>query len=526
MRKIRDVLTCLFEKRLSERAASKYTGVNRKTVSDYKVRFALSALSWPLSEEIDDDALEQALYPVAVSAAKQACKSIDFAAIHIEMRKKGATLAVLFEEWCEVTPPDQHISYSQFCRLYNVFKKSLRISLRQTHVDGEAAFVDYAGPTMTVHDPHSGIANKAQIFIGVLGGSNYTFCEATWSQKSKDWIESHCRMFEFFGGVPRVVVHDNLKSAVTKADRLSPIINESYSAMCRYYHTHPFAARAYHPRDKPKAEVSVQIMERWILFRLRKRKFFSLMELNQAIRELLDQINIKPFQKIPGSRFGNWIATEKNSLQALPSTQYEFAEWGKARAGLDYHVMIDKHFYSVPNQLRGDEFEYRLTSTTLDLFHRHKSIATHQRSYEAGKTTTLAVHRTKAHNAIAEWSVAESLEWAREIGSATESLLSIQLQKLNNHLFGYRTTQAMKKLLNLFGKSRLEEACAFAIKHKVTGSKYLLDILNGNLDLLLDQTHDREVAPTTSLPQTPAHENIRGAEYYNDILTDESEEQS
>ncbi len=262
MRKIRDVLTCLFEKRLSERAASKYTGINRKTVSDYKARFALSTLSWPLSEEIDDDALEQALYPTPVSAARQACKGIDFAAIHIEMRKKGATLAVLFEEWCEVTPPDEHISYSQFCRLYNAFKKSLRISLRQTHVDGEAAFVDYAGPTMTVHDAQTGIVRSVQIFIGVLGGSNYTFCEATWSQKSKDWIESHCRMFEFFGGVPRVVVHDNLKSAVTKADRLSPIINESYSALCRYYHTHPFAARAYRPKDKPKAEVSVLIMER------------------------------------------------------------------------------------------------------------------------------------------------------------------------------------------------------------------------------------------------------------------------
>ncbi len=250
------------------------------------------------------------------------------------------------------------------------------------------------------------------------------------------------------------------------------------------------------------------------------------MELNQAIRELLDQINIKPFQKIPGSRFGNWIATEKSALQPLPSTRYEFAEWGKVRAGIDYHVMIDKHWYSVPNQLRGEEFEYRLTYTTLDLFRKNKSITTHQRSYEAGKTTTLAVHRTKAHNAIAEWSVAESLEWARETGPATEALLSIQLQKLNNHLFGYRTTQAMKKLLNLFGKNRLEEACAFAIKHKVTRSKGLLDILNGNLDRLLAHTPDQNDATASNLPQTPAHENIRGAKYYNDILTDESEEQS
>lgn len=525
MRKIRDVLTCLFDSNFSERATSTYTGINRKSVADYRIRFLQSALSWPLPAEVDDVALEQALYPVAIAAPRQARNDIDFAPVHIEMRKKGATLAVLFDEWRAATPSDGHVSYSQFCRLYNRFKKSLRISLRQTFVDGELAFVDYAGPTMEVHDPQTGAVRTAQIFIGVLGGSRYTFCEATWSQKSQDWIESHCRMFEFFGGAPRVVVHDNLRSAVTKADRLSPVINESYAAMCRFYHTHPFAARAYRPKDKAQAEVGVLIAERWILFRLRKRRFFSLAELNQAIRELLNQMNMKPFQKMPGSRFGNWIATEKAALQPLPATRYEFAEWGKVRAGIDYHVTIREHAYSVPNQFRGRELEYRLTTTALDLFFKNKSIASHARSYETGTATTRQEHRTKEHNAVAEWSLTESLEWAREVGPNTETFLSRQLEKANNYLIGYRSTQAMKKLLNVYGQVRLEEACAYAVKHKVSGAPMLRNILAGNLDRLLAQPSDQD---TKSAPQAPTttHENIRGAEYYDHLLTDEKDDKS
>lgn len=525
MRRIRDVLTCLFENNLSERATSTYTGVNRTTVSDYKIRFKHSALPWPLPADIDDPALEQALFPSAIPAPRQARGEIDFAPMHKEMRKKGATIAVLFDEWCQTVSPESEVSYSQFCRLYRQFKQSLRISLRQTCVDGELAFVDYAGPTMTVHDPETGAARTVQIFIGVLGGSSYTFCEATWSQKSQDWIESHCRMFEFFGGVPRVVVQDNLKSAVTKADRLSPVINESYAAACRYYQTHPFPARAYYPKDKARAEVGVLVAERWILFRLRKRKFFSLQELNQAIRELLNQINLKPFQKMPGSRFSNWIETEKAALQPLPVARYQFAEWGKVRVGLDYHVTVYKHAYSVPNQLRGEELEFRLTTTTLDLFLKNKSVASHTRSYEEGGTTTLAAHRTKAHSAIAEWSAIESLEWAGEVGPSTLSMLSTQLQKLNNYLIGYRSTQAMKKLFKVYGQTRLEEACTYAVKHKISHSSALRNILAKNLDRLFAQATGQDTETAAKPPAEP-HENIRGADYYDLILTDKKDEES
>lgn len=523
MRKIRDVLRCLYDEELSVRETARLTGIGRTTVTDYKNRFTHSSLTWPLGIELDDHALEQKLYHLDHKILVQRRHHVDFSAVYIEMKKKGATLGVLYEEWVEAQG-ERRLSYSRFCTRYNEFKQSLKISLRQTYLNGEIGFVDYAGHTMSITDVQTGIEKAAQIFLGVLGGSSYTFCEATWSQKSRDWIESHIRMFEYFGGVPRVVVHDNLRSAVTKADRLMPVINESYLNLCRHYRTHPFAARAYRPKDKSRAEVAVQIAERWILFRLRNRKFFSLVELNQAIRELLDQLNKKAFQKLPGSRFSNWLESERAALLPVRVDRYEFAEWGKVRAGIDYHVIVDDHAYSVPNHLRGKEFEYRLTTIALDLFLGGKCITSHTRSFEKGKQTTHPSHRTDAHNAIAGWTTAASLDWARAIGQGTEALLTIQLEKLNNHLFGYRLVQAMKKLHKAFGKTRFEQACRYAFEHKVTGTNDLRRILVGKLDQLLAMDPaTRQSEPMTS--DADMHENIRGAMYYTKILaTDESKQ--
>ena len=524
MRKVRDVLMCLFDNEMSVRETARFTGVNRSTVSDYQKRFAESPLMWPLNVDIDDEMLEQALYPSTPAIGSATQHNIDFALVHAEMRKKGATLSVLHEEWGDAEG-GQRVGYSQFCRLYKDFKKSLGISLRNNHINGEAAFVDYAGQTVGVMDMDTGEERTAQIFIGVLGGSNYTYCEATWSQKSRDWIESHIRMFEFFGGVSRVVVHDNLKSAVTKANRYEPIINESYNRLCSHYGTRPFAARVYKPKDKAKAEVGVQLVERWILFRLRYRKFFSLVELNAAIRELLHQLNQKAFQKLPGSRFSNWLESERASLQPVRSDRYEFAEWGVVRAGTDYHVIVDDHAYSVPHHLRGSQFDYRLTTRTLDLFQRGRSVTSHIRSYEKGKNSTHSAHRTEAHSVIAEWSPEIFINWASEIGPGTTALATMQLEKLNNNVFGYRLTQAMKSLQKTYGKTRMEQVSSYAVRNKVTNTDGLRKIFAGKLDLLLAVDEILPVKDEQKNAASPAHENIRGREYYSQILTiDESEE--
>lgn len=527
MRKVRDVLECLFDKELSERETSRCVGISRPAVKEYRQRFEASGLAWPIPAEMDDAQLEQALYSSSQNQAARGAE-IDFTSIHAEMSKKGATLRILHEEWLEQTEEPHHLSYPQFTRRYAAFRSSLRISLRQRHVNGEAVFVDYAGPTVTIHDIQHGTTQTAQIFIGVLGGSNYTYCEATWSQKSRDWIDSHVRMFEFFGGVPLVVVHDNLRSAVTRADRVSPLINETYMNLCRHYKTHPFAARSYKPKDKAKAEVAVQIVERWILFRLRKQKFFTLGELNGKIRELLDQLNRKPFQKMPGSRFINWLESEKAALQPVRLDRFEYADFGVVRAGLDYHVVLDQHAYSVPYQLRGAELKYRMTSLFVELFHKGKRIASHERRHELGETTTLAAHRPPAHNAVAEWTHEEALTWAGTVGMATQALLELQLGQINNYHFGYRRTQAMKSLYKTFGQKRLEEACRYALEYKVTETEGLRKILAGGLDQLLrDDRLGRDIeqdGPSGTTGKLAAHENLRGSEYYDRIITSEERE--
>lgn len=512
MRKIRDVLECIFTKELSVRETSRLLRVGRRTVTAYAERFKTAQLSWPLSIDIDDDQLEKALFPSTERQKKTDPPVHDFAAVHAALGQKGATLGILYQEWREGVPLKNQISYSQFCRRYNRFRKSLQVSMRQTAVFGEVAFVDYSGKTLAVTDPDSGELKKVQIFVGVLGGSNYTFCEATWTQTSRDWIGSHSRMFEFFGGVPRIVVPDNLKAGVTKADRFAPVINESYNAMCRYYGTYVFPARPREPRDKSKAEAGVLLAQRWILFSLRSRKFFSLNEMNQEIGALLEKLNRRSFQKLPGSRFTKWLEFEQPALMPLPAQRYEFADWGKVRAAQDYHVCVDRHFYSVPYHLKGHEFEYCLTAHSLDLLHRGKCIVTHTRSLEPDKATTLAEHQHPSHRAVLQWNEPQALAWATtEVGLNTATLLKTQLAKVRGYLLGYRITQAMKELFKSYGKTRLEEACTYAVKNNVTGTHALRNILSKNLDQLLK--HDEPENPSDI-----AHQNIRGADYYSELL--------
>lgn len=523
MRKIRDVLTCLYKDHLSIRKAAQYTGVSRHAVSDYQSRFKTSTLTWPLPSDLDDVQLEAILFPKKPSYQGVPYGGIDYSSTHAELKKKGATLIGLYEEMLEKQSNTIPVGYTQFTRGYRQYVKQLRISLRQTYQFGQIAFVDYAGHTISIIDPGTGETRTAQIFVGVLGASYYTFAEATWSQKLQDWVGSHTRMFQFFGGVPATVVHDNLRAAVTKANRLSPVINETYLAMCRHYETHPFAARAYKPKDKARGEAAVLLVERWILFRLRKHKFFSLAEANKCIRELLGRLNNKSFQKLNGSRFSQWMENEKLALQSLPVEQYEFAEWGKVRAGTDYYVNVDGHNYSVPNQYRSHECEYRLSSTVLELYYKRKLIVAHQRSDVKGGTTTEKSHRPPAHNAIAIWDPQAALSWARGIGPSTEKLFSIKLPKLNNHLFGYRFVNSIKKLANTFGTKRLEEVCTYAIENGVHGSGELRNILAKNLDRLFAASQAGTVPESTDIHKTSDHENIRGADYYNQILKDKEQ---
>lgn len=522
MRKIRDVLINHFDRRFSNRKIAPIVGMNHTTIAEYLARFNKAGLSWPLPAEMDDATLESLLFlnPIPAVPKGAASKLIDFAEIHEELKKKGATREALHTEWLEQASPQEAISYAQFCRAYNAFKSSLRLSARQTEVYGENTYVDYSGQTINITDPDTGEVRTAQIFVGVLGGSGYAYCEATWTQRSRDWLGSHARMFEYFGGVSLVVVPDNLKAAVTKADRLFPVINESYKAMCRYYGVAPFPARGYRPKDKARAEGGVFLAQRWILFRLRKRKFFTLEESNREIRVLLDKMNLKSFQKLKGCRHSRWLEHELPTLQPLPMAPYAFAEWGKVRAGIDYHVNVDDHFYSVPYQLRGQEFEYRLTDKAVELIFRGKSVAVHQRSHQAEGTSTLDAHRHPAHQAVQGWSEVAALAWAATVGPSTQAVLRIKLSHTHGETMGYRMTQTVKSLAKVHGPDRLEEACAYALAHKISKVADLRSVLDKRLDKLLSQDTPEAASPEVN------HENIRGAHYYDRILNTEKESQS
>ncbi len=515
MRQIRDVLTYLFERRLSKRKTSQIVGIHRCTVITYLDRFRQSGLTWPLPAELDDAALERRLFPNDVERGTFA-DDIDFAHVHAEMQKRGATLAVLYAEWLEQTTSPIPISYSQYCKRYSGYKKSLRISMRRTEVFGENAYVDYSGMTIDIMDRETGKARPAQIFVGVLGGSSYTYCEATWTQRSRDWIGSHVRMFGYFGGVPQVIVPDNLKAAVTRADRLAPEVNESYQAMCRYYGIAPLPARAYHPKDKARAEGAVLLAQRWILFAMRRRTFFSLEAANRAIRELLDRLNHKPFQKQAGSRHSRWLEHELLTLQSLPAVPYELAEWGKVRAGTDYHVRIEGHSYSVPYQLRGKEFDYRMTDKVVELIFNSQQVATHPRSFESEQATTLAAHQPPAHRAV-QWDRDAALAWAASIGPNTAAVLNAKIEKVRGTIMGYRVTQTMQSLLKAHGAARLEEACVYAVAHNITLGADLRNVLDKRLDRLFAQD-----APAAA-PANIDHPNIRGAQYYDRLLATDEE---
>ncbi|MEN7974046.1 MAG: IS21 family transposase, partial [Verrucomicrobiota bacterium] len=369
-------------------------------------------------------------------------------------------------------------------------------------------FVDYAGQTAEVVDRSTGEVRCAQVFVAVLGASSYTFAEATWSQQLPDWIGSHVRAFEFFGGVPGVIVPDNLKSGVTKAHRYEPDLNPTYLDLANHYGTAVMPARVRRPKDKGKAESGVQLVERWILAALRNRTFFSLRELNQAISTLLVQLNDRPFKKLPGCRREAFESLDKPALQALPLPPYEFAEWKKARVHIDYHVEVDGHYYSVPHSLVKKQLDVRFSATTVECFHKDERVASHVRSALKGRHTSVAEHMPKSHREYAEWTPQRLIRWAEKTGPATAGVIQQILQRRNYPQQGFRSCLGIMRLTQGYGNERLEAACRRALTLGALSYKSIESILKKGLDRLsppLQQELDLSVD----------HDNIRGADYYH-----------
>lgn len=507
MRKIKEILRLKFECQCSNHLIALSVGVSSSTVSECLRRARTAQIKWPLPNSLDDGQLEALLYPPIKKKSANEKGVVDCTYIHQQLQRKAVTMMLLWQEYKEQYP--KGFGYSRYCDIYRKWLGELDVCMRQNHKAGEKCFVDYAGMKVPVIvNQITGEIKEAEIFVAVLGASNYTFAEATWSQQLVDWVSSHVRSFEFFGGVPEIVVPDNLKSGVTKVHRYEPDVNPTYQDMAQHYGIAIIPTRVNAPQDKAKVENAVQQVERQILAKLRNQKFFSLKELNKEIRRLLTDLNTRPFQKLNGSRQSQFEELEKNHLKPLPQNRYVFSEWKKVRAGADYHIELDQHYYSVPFAFAKKELDARFTQDTVEIFYKNKRIASHVRSNKKHKHTTVKQHMPKRHQFYAEWTPERMIHWAEKIGVATAKLCEIIMQSRSHPQQGFRSCLGILRLAKSYGNERLESSCKRALTIGAHSYKSIESILKNGLD-----NSSLKKEPSTNIPSS--HENVRGQDYFN-----------
>jgi transposase len=508
MRKIREVLRLHFECDRNQREIADAVGASTTTVWHYLRRTRLAGLSWPLPPELltDDAALEARLYPPP--ARREPTRGMpDWPTVHREIGRKGVTLDLLWQEY-KAQHPDG-CGYSWFCKAYQEWAQRLPVTMRQTHVPGQKLFVDYSGKKLGIINPDTGEVREAELFVAALGVSGFTFAELTWTQQLPDWIGSHVRAFAFYDGLVEILVPDNLKSGVHKPGFYDPDINPTYQEMARHYSVAVIPARSKKPRDKPKAELSVLLVQRWVLARLRNQRFFSLGEANRAVAALLGDLNNRPFKKLPGSRRSVFDEIDRPALRPLPEQPYQYAEWKVARIGPDYHVELDQHYYSVPYRYAREQVDVRHTTNTVEIFHRGQRIAAHGKSARRRYHTTIDAHMPPEHLAVAKgWDPERLRNWAADIGPHTAAVIQHLLGARKHPQQSYRTCLGVLRMGKDYGRDRLEAACRRAIDLKAPNYKFIDSTLKNGLD--------REPEPATGQADLPlVHANVRGPSYYH-----------
>jgi transposase len=507
MRKTREILRQKWMLGASHRQIARSLGVGLGTVGKVVGRATLGGLEeWAQIAGLSEEELEAKLYVTAKAVAQKPAP--DCAKLHGELRRAGVTLQLLHLEYLEQHP--EGYRYTQFCEFYRQWTKRRGLSMRQIHRGGEKLFVDYAGKKPSLVDPKTGEVREVELFVAVLGASSYTYAEATLSQRVPEFIQSHVRALEFFGGVPQLIVPDQLKSGVTEASYYEPKIQRTYEEMALHYGAAVLPARPLHPKDKAKVEVGVQVVERWILARLRHRTFFTLEALNHAIFELTDVLNDRLMRHYGQSRRQLFEKVDKPALRPLPSERFVYAEWKICRVNVDYHVELDRHYYSVPHGLIHERLEARIASATVELFLRGARVASHPRSFEVGRHTTVPEHMPKAHQKHLEWSPSRLTNWAETIGPGTRGLVVAIMESRPHPEQGYRSCLGILRLGKVYGNERLEAAAVRALAANARSYRHLEAILKKGLDRLpLPAPPDAGQASSTA-----QHPNIRGRSYY------------
>lgn len=514
MKRLREVLRLKLIGGLANRAIGRAVNISPGTVS-YYVRAAKQAcLDWSSIELLSDDELIKIVRPHCAHRNPSIVtkQEIDYILIYQEIKKKGVTLQLLHEEYQERYGKNQSYSYSIFCQRFRTWLAKQKPSMRMLHVAGEKTFVDYAGLTIDIYDQSGGEIHKAKIFIGVLGASNCTYVEATLTRSIPDWIGSHIRMLHYFGGVPQLIIPDNEKAGVNQACYYDPELNPNYAAFAAHYNVTILPTRPAKPKDKAKVENAVQVVERWILARLRHYRFFSLSELNQAISKLLIELNSKPFKKLPGTRWSQFELLDKPHLKALPDTDYQVSTFKLCSVRLDYHIEIDKHYYSVPYLLVGKVVESRVSGQMVEIYYQHKRIATHLYSAAIGKATTDPQHMPAAHRHYQEWSPLQFKLWGKTIGESTTIVCEKVIHHHTHPECCQRIHLGLKNLAKRYGVILLEKACQYALINIPAPSyRSIKSILETKIyqQSLLENENEQN-----SSPQIIYHENIRGKNYY------------
>jgi transposase len=499
MRKIKDVLRLKLDAKLSHEQIARSLGLSKGVVTKYVGLAAAAGLSWQQIQACDDVTLERQLLVAPERPRTQV--QPDYARVHHELRRKGMTLMLLWEEY-QAEHADRHTyGYSQYCEKYRQFTKRLKRSMRQTHRAGEKLFIDFAGPTIPLTD-----GTRAHIFVAAIGASSYTFACATPRETMADWINSTVKALQFYGGVPQLIVPDNPRAMIADPNRYEPRANDTVQDFARHYGTSVLPARPYSPQDKAKVESAVQVVERWIMARLRHQQFATVQDVNEAMAPLLERLNARPFQKLPGSRASTFAELDAPALLPLPLQPYEIATFKTVRAHIDYHVELEGHRYSVPHPMVGQVLEARITSGTVEVLHRGQRIASHVRNSRRGGFSTIAEHMPAAHRAHMEWTPQRLIHWGQNIGTATAAVVMHLLEQQKHPEHGYRACLGLLSLAKRYGKPRLETACELALQLGACQYRHVRDILANNRDRTRQAAQNDWVSPT--------HAHVRGPAYY------------
>jgi len=501
VRKIKEILRLKYEAGLSNREIGRACRVSCSTISEYTRRARQAGLSWPLPESLSEEELYRSLF-LEVKRANVGRPMPDWEIVQQELHKKGVTLRLLWQEFSEQHPDGYR--YTQYCEHYRQWSGSHNPSMHREHKGGEEMEVDYVGPTLPITNPETGEITQAVIFVATLPASKRLYAEVQPDQGLSSWINGHIRAFEFFGGVPRIVRLDNLRSGVKSPTYYEPDLNPTYQELAEYYRVAVIPARVRRPKEKASVENGVQNVERWVLAPLRKRTFFSIAEANRAVKKQLEILNQREMKMVGKSRDQLFEELDQAALRPLPEKPYEFAIWKKVRVNIDYHVVFEKNYYSVPYPLIHEEVDLRVTERMVEIFHKGEQVAIHLRKRQAGQYSTRSEHMPSNHRFVAEVNTEHLLEWAARIGPQTKKWASALFQSRPYPEQAYRTCLGVLNLARKYGTEQTDRACQISLE------AHLLSYRDVKAEL------DRQTRLLTPSQPTalPVHENIRGDTYY------------